>query len=149
MWQIWTLSVAVSVAQSCTVTQSERALRNADTARLCRCFNTLLGRFVDAVTYSSRGESVRFACVTSLRVEWKQTYILRKPKTLPTQETKQRATKYCRWKIMFIVWTVCDSLSTSPPEPLIPLPFSSNGSRAHRFAPTTVLGSFEYHCHIN
>jgi hypothetical protein len=44
---------------------------------------------------------------------------------------KQRATKYCRWEIMF----VDASLSATP---LIPLPFTSNGCRAHRFAPTTV-----------
>jgi hypothetical protein len=32
-----------------------------------------------------------------------------KPKTLPTQELSQRATKYCSWETMFVVWTVCVS----------------------------------------
>jgi hypothetical protein len=88
--------------------------------------------------YCSRGESVRFAYITSLLIEGKQTHILCKPKILPTQELRQRATKYCRWEIMFIVWTVYASLSVTTPNPLIPLPFTSNGSRAHRFASTTV-----------
>jgi hypothetical protein len=51
---------------------------------------------------------------------------------------RQRATKYCRWEIMFIVWTVYVSLSAAPPTPLIPMPFTSNGPQTHRFAPTTV-----------
>jgi hypothetical protein len=42
---------------------------------------------------------------------------------------------------MFVVWTVYASLPATPPTPLIPLPSTSNGSRAHRFAPTTVLGT--------
>jgi hypothetical protein len=63
----------------------------------------------------SRGESVRLAYVTSLWVEGKQTHILCKPKTLPTQEIRQRDTKYYRWDIMFIVRTVYASLSATPP----------------------------------
>jgi hypothetical protein len=39
---------------------------------------------------------------------------------------------------MIIVWTVFTSLSATPPYPLIPLHFTSNGSRAHRFAQATV-----------
>jgi hypothetical protein len=70
---------------------------------------------------------VRFAYVASLRVEGKETHILCKPKTLPTQEMRQPATKYRRWEIVFVVWTENDSLSASPPSPLIPWPFSSNG----------------------
>jgi hypothetical protein len=52
--------------------------------------------------YSSRHQNLRFAYVTSLRVEGKQTQILCKPKTLLTQELRQRATKYRRWEIMLI-----------------------------------------------
>jgi hypothetical protein len=44
-------------------------------------------------------QSMRFAYVTSLLVEGKQTYILCKPKTLPTQEMRWRATKYCHWDL--------------------------------------------------
>jgi hypothetical protein len=65
---------------------------------------------------------VRFAYVASLRVEGKQTHILCKPKTLPTQELRQRATKYSRWEIMKKVWAVYASLSATPPTPLTPLP---------------------------
>jgi hypothetical protein len=50
----------------------------------------------------SRGQTVRFACITSLRLEGKQTHILCKLKTISTQELRQRATKYCRWEIMFV-----------------------------------------------
>jgi hypothetical protein len=39
---------------------------------------------------------------------------------------------------MFIVWTENVSLSATSPNPLIPLPFNSNGCRMHRFAPTAV-----------
>jgi hypothetical protein len=53
---------------------------------------------------------------------------------------RQRATEYCHWEIMFVAWTVYASLSaTSPTRSRIPLPFPSNGSRVHRFDPTTVL----------
>jgi hypothetical protein len=83
---------------------------------------------------------MRFAYVISLRVEGKQTPILCKPKTLQTQKLRQRATKYCRWEIMFIVWTVYASLSAVSPSPLIPLPSTSNGRGTHSFAPTTVHG---------
>jgi hypothetical protein len=86
--------------------------------------------------YSSRDQTVRFACVTSLKVEGKHLpYTMYK--TLPTQELRQRATKYCRWEIMFIVWAAHASLSAAPPTPLIPLPFTSNGKGTHTFAPTT------------
>jgi hypothetical protein len=50
---------------------------------------------------------------------------------------RQRATKYCRWGTMLKYGQ--NSLSATPPIPLIPLPFISNGRRTHRFAPTTVL----------
>jgi hypothetical protein len=89
--------------------------------------------------YSTRDQTVRFAYVTNLRVEGKQTHILCKPKTLPTYELRQRDTKYCRWEIMFIEWTLYTPLPATPPTPLIPFPFSSNGRGTHRFAPTTVL----------
>jgi hypothetical protein len=81
---------------------------------------------------------VCFAYVTSLRVEGKQTHTLCKPNTLTTYELRQRATKYCRWEIMFIVWTVYVYLPANPPTPLIPLPVTSNGRETRIFAPTTV-----------
>jgi hypothetical protein len=89
--------------------------------------------------YCSRGESVRFVYVTNLRVEGKQTHILCETKTLSTQEMRQWATRYCRWEIISRIWVVYASLSASPPTSLISLPFTSNGSRSHRFAPTAVL----------
>jgi hypothetical protein len=85
--------------------------------------------------YSARDQTVRFAYVTSLRVEGKQTHIICEPQTLPLSELRQRATKYCRWEIMFVVWTVYAFLSATP---LIPLPFISNGCETHTFAPITV-----------
>jgi hypothetical protein len=39
---------------------------------------------------------------------------------------------------MFKEWTVCASLSVTPPTPLIPLPFTYNGPGTQIFAPTTV-----------
>jgi hypothetical protein len=95
--------------------------------------------------YCSRGESMRFAYVTSLRVQIKQINVLCKPKTLPTQELRQRATKYFRWKIIFIVWAENASLSATPPTPVIAVPFTFNGTRAHRFVPTTVISSRSSH----
>jgi hypothetical protein len=65
--------------------------------------------------------------------------VLCKPKTLATDELRQRATKYWRWEIMSIVRIVYASLSVAPPTPLIPLPFTCNGPQAHRFAPTIVM----------
>jgi hypothetical protein len=53
------------------------------------------------VLYSTRDQTVRFAYVNNLRAEGKQTHILCKPKTLPTKELRQRATKCFRWEIMF------------------------------------------------
>jgi hypothetical protein len=85
--------------------------------------------------YCSRGESVRFAYVTSLRVEGKEMHILCKANILPTQEMRQRAPLGNN----VFVWSVDDSLSAIPPTPLIPVPFTSNGSQAHRFAPTTIM----------
>jgi hypothetical protein len=55
--------------------------------------------------FSTRDQTVRFACVTSLWVEGKQPHILCKPQTLSTQDPRQRAAKYCRWKKMCFVWT--------------------------------------------
>jgi hypothetical protein len=43
-------------------------------------------------TYINRDKTVRFACVTSFRVEGKQTYC--STRTLPTQELRQRATAF-------------------------------------------------------
>jgi hypothetical protein len=56
--------------------------------------------------YCTRDQTVRYAYVTSLSVEGKQTHILCKPKTLPTYELRQRTTTYCHWEIKFIVWKV-------------------------------------------
>jgi hypothetical protein len=80
---------------------------------------------------------VRFAYVTSLWVEENQKHMLCEPKTLSTQEMRQRAAKYCSWEIMFLVRTVYTSLSAATPIPLITLPFTPNGPQTHRFAPTT------------
>jgi hypothetical protein len=93
------------------------------------------------VRYSSRDQTVHFANVTSLRVEGKQAHILCKPKTLPTKELIQRATKYCRCEIIFTVWTEYAALSATAPTPLIPLPFTSNGRGTLRFTPTTLIDS--------
>jgi hypothetical protein len=51
----------------------------------------------------------------------KQTHVLSCERTtLSTQEMRQRATKYCRSEVVFVLWTVCASLSAAPPSPLIP-----------------------------
>jgi hypothetical protein len=83
-------------------------------------------------------QTVRFAHVTSLRVEGKQTHILCNPKTLLTHELRQRSTKYCRWEIMFIYGQRMLPYLIPFPTPLIPLRFTSNGRRTHRFASITV-----------
>jgi hypothetical protein len=85
--------------------------------------------------YSSRDQT---ACSNSLRVEGKQIlHILRKPEILPTWELRQ-TTNYCRCETMFMVWTVYASLSATPPDRLIPLPFTSKGRGTHIIVPTTV-----------
>lgn len=84
--------------------------------------------------YSMWDRSVRFIYVTSLRA--KKT--IRKPKTWPSLELRQRSTKYSRWDIMLIVWTVCASVPATSIL-LIPLSVTSNGPRTLRFAPTIVL----------
>jgi hypothetical protein len=81
---------------------------------------------------------MRFAHVTSLRVEGNKTHILCKSKTLPTPGIRQGATKYCRSEIMFTAWTVYALLPATPPAPPIIMPFTSNGSLVHIFIPTTV-----------
>jgi hypothetical protein len=86
---------------------------------------------------NARGLIVRFAYVTSFRVEGEQTqarcvWI----EGVTGIETETAATKYCRWGVMFIVCTVYVLLAALP-APLIPLPFTSNGRGTHRFAPTT------------
>jgi hypothetical protein len=46
-----------------------------------------------------------------------------KPKTLLAQEMRQRATKCCRWEIIFMVCTIQASLSpAAPPPPRSPCP---------------------------
>lgn len=88
--------------------------------------------------YCSRGESVGFDYVTSLRVAEKQNHIPRKQRKLPTSEIIRRSTRYYRWKMTFIVFIVYDFLSATPPAPPIPIPFITNGCRAHIIAPTTI-----------
>jgi hypothetical protein len=74
--------------------------------------------------YSSRYQTVRFAYVTSSRVEGKQTHIyVCKPKTLLIYELRQRATKYCRREMILKVWTLYASLSATPPNPSDPIAF--------------------------
>lgn len=70
-------------------------------------------------------------------------YVLCKPKTLRTQELRQRAAKYCCLEIMFIAWAVHATLTAAPPTPLIPLPFASNKCRMHRFVQAIVR---TYYC---
>jgi hypothetical protein len=65
--------------------------------------------------YRSRGQSVSFINVNSLRTEGKQKHVLCKPKTSPAQEMRQRAQMYCRWEILFTVFTVHASLPATPP----------------------------------
>jgi hypothetical protein len=77
---------------------------------------------------------VRIANVTTLCVEGKQKLIFCKAKS-STQEMRQRATKYCRWGVLFIAWAVIVTLRTTSHE----LPFTSNGLQTHRFARATVL----------
>lgn len=82
------------------------------------------------------GECVHFSCVTSLRVEGKQmltAYCVNQSyyRHGKTQKLRQRGTKYCRWEIMLKVRQENASLRVTPPTPLIPLPFTSNGFRAH------------------
>jgi hypothetical protein len=74
--------------------------------------------------HGTRGEILRFACVINLQVEGKETPVLCEKKTLQIQELKQRAAKYCRWELMFVLWTVFACLSATPPIPVIPLPFT-------------------------
>jgi hypothetical protein len=78
---------------------------------------------------------VRFAYVTSLWVKGKQ--------TLQTKDTIDTGNETASYKVLplgdnFVVRTVCASLSATSPTRLISLLFTSNGSRAHRFAPTAV-----------
>jgi hypothetical protein len=89
-----------------------------------KCSDALLQNVLQAAPRcSSWDQTVCFAYVTSLQVEGKQTHILHKPKTLLTYKLRQRATKYCHWEIMFTVWTLYASLSTSPTNPSDPLAF--------------------------
>jgi hypothetical protein len=94
--------------------------------------------FLQSLMCITRDQTVHFAYVTSSWIEGKQMHLLCKPNTLPSQEVRQRAMKYCHWKIMLKVWRVCASLSATPSIPLIPLPFTSSRRRAHRFTLTTV-----------
>jgi hypothetical protein len=67
---------------------------------------------------------VRFAYVTSLRVEGKQTHILCRPKILPT------GTETARNKLLPLgnnVYSMDSTYASLSATPLIPLPFTSNG----------------------
>jgi hypothetical protein len=88
-------------------------------------------------SYSTRDQTVRFACVTKLRAEGKQTHVLYKAKTLETQD-RQRATERCPCEILFRVRVVHAFLSAAIPTSLAPMSFASTGRRTHRFVPTTV-----------
>jgi hypothetical protein len=90
--------------------------------------------------YSSQGQAVRFAYVTSLRVGEKQTRILRKPKTLPTYEMRQlRRTAAGKWSW----YGQCKLPYLLPPPlpPLILLPITPNGCGTRRLALTTVISA--------
>jgi hypothetical protein len=50
------------------------------------------------------------------------------------KKLRQRATKYCRWEIMFTARTGYAFLLAAPPAPPIPLSSTSNGYGTHRFA---------------
>lgn len=52
-------------------------------------------------------------------VEGKQTHTLHNSNTLPTQEMRQRATKYCHWEKTSVVWTMCATLSAVPSIPCL------------------------------
>jgi hypothetical protein len=113
--------------------------KTSDVRTVGKATGILTGCFPNArlERYSRRDQTVRFAYVTSLQVERKQTHILCKRKTSPTCKLRQRATKCCHCEIIVIVWTVYASLSATPPTPLLPLPFSSNRRGTQGFASTT------------
>jgi hypothetical protein len=99
-------------------------------------FTIVTGRLGELI-YCSRGESVRFAYVTNLRITGKKSIYY----------VNQGHNRHRKWdselqntaseKKMFTVRTVYASLSATPPNPLIHLPFTSDGCRTHRFASTT------------
>lgn len=89
--------------------------------------------------YSGQDQTVHFAHITSLWTEVK-------PRALQTQEVSHQAMKYCHWEIMFIVLTVYNFLSDTPPIPLIPLPYTSNKHEMQGFILSAVLQS---HTHIH
>jgi hypothetical protein len=97
---------------------------------VCARIHTHTHMFRHIAQCCSRGESVHFALACSYK-ENKCIYTLCNPKTLPRKEMREWAIKYYRWEIM-CTWTVSASFSAIL---LIPLPFTSNGSRAHKFAP--------------
>lgn len=81
--------------------------------------------------------NLRLAYVTSLQIERKQT---------PQMLLSQRATKYCCYKIMFIVWTLYVYSSAILPASLIPLPLTSSGRGAHSFISTVAVSFFVLIC---
>jgi hypothetical protein len=98
---------------------------------------------------SDRDQTVRFAYVTSFRLEGKQTHMLCEPKTLPTKELGQRATKYCRWEIMFyssdsICFLICYPSYSSDNLAF----FFSNVRGTHRFVLITVHGGLLGWCAV-
>jgi hypothetical protein len=60
----------------------------------------------------SRDKTVHLAYVTSLRPEGKQTRVLRKPRTLMTENETVGYKMFC-WGIVFVVWTVHANASGS------------------------------------
>jgi hypothetical protein len=75
----------------------------------------LVSKCRSAPTYSTWDQTVRFAYIITLSEEGKHTHILCEAKTLPTKEPRQQATKYCRWEIIFVAWTVYAYLSATLP----------------------------------
>jgi hypothetical protein len=85
--------------------------------------------------YSGR-DTVRFAYVTSLLVEGKQTHKRQKPKTLPDTVS---------YKVLplvnVFVWTV-SFFTNCPSHTSDPLSVASKGRGTHGFVPTTATSSF-------
>jgi hypothetical protein len=83
--------------------------------------------------WSTREQIVRFAYVTSLFVEGKQTHMLCKPYRIGTETASYKVLSlgnnvYSMDRICFLICYPSD-----------PLSFTSSGRRTHRFAPTTIL----------
>jgi hypothetical protein len=93
--------------------------------------------------YSSRDQTVRFAYITSLRVERKQTHVqtMQTIQTMQTRDNTDTGTETMSHKLLplgcniFRMDSICFLLCYPS---LIPLPFTSDGRGTHRFIPTNV-----------